>query len=199
MYVVAGANGAGKSTLTCGARDEFGVEPIDADAIQRQTGMSSAGAWSEGLRRCRAAMASEKTFLIETTLAGSDASRPSTYLALMQEAKARGYHVVLVFIALENADAHVARVADRVAAGMHNIPEERVRERYERSIETAADALRSVDHAILFDNSSVGEPFRPIFEIKNGTIVAQVEDLPTWARRLLRRFSSGVRKGNPMP
>jgi predicted ABC-type ATPase len=72
-------------------------------------------------------------------------------------------------------------------------------ERYERSIETAADALRTVDHAILFDNSSVGEPFRPIFEIKNGTIVAQVEDLPTWARRLLRRFSSGVRKGNPMP
>src|ERR1700681_1574817 len=121
MYVVAGANGAGKSTLTRGARNEFGVEPIDVDAIQRQTGMSSAGAWSEGLRRCREAVASEKTFLIETTLAGSDASRPSTYLQLMQEAKARGYYVVLVFIALENADAHVGRVADRVAAGMHDI------------------------------------------------------------------------------
>ena len=104
-----------------------------------------------------------------------------------------------MFIALENADAHVSRVADRLAAGMHDIPEEKVRERYERSIERAADALRIVDHAILIDNSSVGEPFRLVVEMENGTILAQVEHLPQWARRLLIRASSGVRTGTSMP
>jgi len=191
MYVVAGANGAGKSTLTHGAQHEFGVEPIDADAIQRQTGMSSAGAWSEGLRRCREAIANERTFLVETTLAGSDALRPSTYLRLMHEAKSRGYRVELLFIALGNANAHVARVADRVAAGLHDIPEEKIRERYELSLERAGDALHIADHAVLFDNSSAGVPFRPVLEFDSGKIVAEAQDIPEWADRILLRFIIG--------
>ena len=105
----------------------------------------------------------------------------------------------LTFIALENPDAHVARVADRVAAGLHDIPEEKVRERYERSLERAADALRIVDHALLLDNSSISEPFRAVAEIDRGEIVAQDNDLPRWARGVLLRFSLGIRTGETNP
>jgi predicted ABC-type ATPase len=41
MYIVAGPNGAGKSTLTSRVRRIVGVDPIDADAIQRETGTTS--------------------------------------------------------------------------------------------------------------------------------------------------------------
>jgi predicted ABC-type ATPase len=185
MYVVAGPNGAGKSTLTSRARSILGVEPIDADAIRRETGMSSAAAWAEGLRRCREALDERKSFLIETTLAGSDPYRPSTYLRLIKEAKDRGFRVELTFIALENADAHVARVADRVAAGLHDIPEDAIRERYERSLERAGIALLFADRGLLIDNSSATTPFREIVEIDDGAVVAYSDNLPQWVFRVL--------------
>ena len=77
----------------------------------------------------------------------------------------------ITFIALPNADLHVARVADRVAAGLHNIPEHLIRERYERSLERAAAALSVADHALLLDNSSAETPFRVVAEIVDGRIV----------------------------
>lgn len=200
MYVVAGPNGAGKSTLTRGARNEFGLEPIDADAIQRDSGMSSAAAWHEALRRCRKAIARRESFLVETTLAGSDPTRPSTYLTLMQEAKARGYRVDLTFIALANADAHVARVADRVAGGLHHIPEPLIRARYDRSLQRAADALHIVDHALLLDNSSAAMPFRLVLEAVSGTILVQGAKVPPdWVDRIRRRFELGITTGQPDP
>ena len=182
MYVVAGPNGAGKSTLARGARNEFGLEPIDADAIQRHSGMSSAAAWHEALRRCREAIEKRDSFLVETTLAGSDPSRPSTYLRLMREAKARGYRVDLTFIALANADAHVARVADRVAGGLHHI------------------ALHIADHALLLDNSSASMPFRLVLEAVSGTIISQGEDVPPhWVERIKWRFQLGITTEQPDP
>jgi predicted ABC-type ATPase len=173
----------------------LGVAPIDADAIQRETGLSSATAWTEGLRQCRQAIDEGKTFLVETTLAGRDALRPSTYLTLMIEAKSRGFRVDLTFIALENADAHVARVADRVAAGLHDIPERAIRDRYERSLKRAAVALSIADHAVLIDNSSIVRPFRPIAEIENGRLVSSLgpqgrDAVPDvkWVNAVLRSF-----------
>ena len=188
MYVVAGPNGAGKSTLTSQARHALGLTPIDADAIQRETGVTNAAAWAEGLRRCREAIARRASFLVETTLAGSDPARPSTYLKLMVEAKScYGYRVDLTFIALENADAHVARVADRVAAGLHDIPEQKIRERYEVSLSRAADAVRIADHALLIDNSSVVVPFREVLEFDEGATVGVAPELPQWVLRVLGR------------
>jgi predicted ABC-type ATPase len=197
MYVVAGPNGAGKSTLTRGAHDAFGVDPIDPDAIQRVTGMSNADAWSEGLRRCRAAIENSQSLLVETTLAGSGASRSSTYLDLMREAKSRGYRVELTFIALENASAHVARVGDRVAAGLHDIPEAKIRDRYERSIQRAMDAVLFVDRAVLLDNSSAAEPFRLVAEIDHGRVIARGDDLPWWAHFIVLRVLQEQRTEEP--
>jgi predicted ABC-type ATPase len=203
MYVVAGPNGAGKSTLTRGARDGFGVDPIDPDAIQRETGSGSSEAWYAALRQCRDAIGAKRTFLVETTLAGSDAARLPTYLRLMVEAKASGYRLDFTFIALGNADAHVARVADRVRAGLHGIPEEKIRERYERSWRNATTALAIVDHALILDNSSIEVPFRLIAEIERGDVVALADDVPTWVAsmlmglELIKRFEAATGHEKP--
>jgi predicted ABC-type ATPase len=127
------------------------------------------------------------SFLVETTLAGRDPARPSTYLKLMAEAKSYGFRVDLTFIALENADAHVARVADRVAAGQHDIPESLIRERYTLSLDRAAEALRIADHALLIDNSSVTTPFREVVEIDGQKVIVTNDDVPQWAYRIVRR------------
>jgi predicted ABC-type ATPase len=150
--------------------------------------VSNSAAWAEGLRRCREALENQCSFLVETTLAGSDPTRPSTYLKLMEEAKRRGFRIDVTFIALENADAHVARVADRVAAGLHDIPENKIRERYEVSLSRLADVLRLADHILLIDNSSAMFPFRPVAEITEGTIIAILHDAPPkWVVQALGR------------
>jgi predicted ABC-type ATPase len=185
MYVVAGPNGAGKSTFTERAHHIFGLEPIDADAIQRTSGISSSAAWAEGLRRCRAAIALQRSFLVETTLAGRDVNRPSTYLNLMAEARAKGFRIDVTFIALENADAHVARVADRVAAGQHDIPEHTIRKRYALSLLRLPRAIMLSDHALVIDNSSATQPFREVAEFENGARIAVDTPLPTWLKQAL--------------
>ncbi|MDB5069315.1 MAG: hypothetical protein JWM87_426 [Candidatus Eremiobacteraeota bacterium] len=114
----------------------------------------------------------------------------------MREAKSVGYRVDLTFIALSNADAHVARVADRVAAGLHGIPEQRIRDRYVRALTRAADALCFVDHAIVLDNSSATAPFRLLLEIEQGEITSREAVLPRWAQLIQALFFDGIRKGD---
>ena len=154
--------------------------------------MTSAQAWADGLRLCQEAIAKRTSFLIETTLAGRDPTRPPTYLKLMSDVKRQGFRVDLTFIALENADVHVARVADRVAAGLHDIPEQRIRERYDLSLSRAADALHIADHALLIDNSSARFPFRAVAEFDRGRVVALDSNLPRWAGTVMNRFAAGI-------
>ncbi|HTD33995.1 MAG TPA: hypothetical protein VK665_10065, partial [Candidatus Elarobacter sp.] len=129
--------------------------------------------------------------------------RPPTYLRLMADAKRSGYRLDFTFIALGNADAHVARVADRVRAGLHDIPEEKIRERYERSWRNATTALAIVDHGLILDNSSIEVPFRLIAEIEHGEVVALADDVPTWVAsmliglELIKRFASATGHEKP--
>ena len=48
--------------------------------------------------------------------------------------RALGYHVVLHFLELPDADFAVKRVARRVAAGGHDIPEPDIRRRFSRGL-----------------------------------------------------------------
>jgi predicted ABC-type ATPase len=185
MYVVAGPNGAGKSTYTQGARVLWGMAPIDADAIARETGSDSAAAWAEGLRRCRDAIAAKRSFLVETTLAGRNPDRPSTYLSLMSEAAANGFRIDLTFIALESPEAHVGRVEDRVNAGLHAIPQDKILARYHLALRRLPDAIRVANHVRIIDNSSVADPFRPVLEIDEGRLVVISEALPAWVQGAL--------------
>jgi predicted ABC-type ATPase len=67
------------------------------------------------------------SFAIESTLSGK------THLALIRDAKARGYRFLLHYIVIGSASQAVARVALRVKMGGHDVPEADVRRRYERS------------------------------------------------------------------
>jgi predicted ABC-type ATPase len=62
--------------------------------------------------------------------------------------------VVLVYIGTENVEINLARITNRVLAGGHDVPENDVRRRYQRSFENLPIALERADHTILFDNST---------------------------------------------
>ncbi len=75
-------------------------------------------------------------------------------LPRIRQLQTAGYLCHLVFCWLPNADMAVQRVARRVAAGGHHIPEDVIRRRYERGLENLfGDYLGVVDSWQLLDNT----------------------------------------------
>lgn len=135
VVVLAGPNGAGKSTaapfLLKGALKV--TEFLNADMIAR--GLSpfapESVAWEASeilLRRFDKLSERRVSFGLESTLATrSLASRLRKLIEV-------GYQFHLVFLFLPSVDLAVARVADRVRMGGHNVPIGDIRRRYKAGI-----------------------------------------------------------------
>lgn len=100
---------------------------------------------------------------------------------LLRSALAQGYRTYLYYVATDDPDINVARVAERVKNGGHDVPEEKIRSRYVRSLDLLMDAIRSSTRAYIFDNS--GNKSRRIWlaEVTNGTeLELKVDVVPAW-------------------
>lgn len=131
IIIIAGPNGAGKTSF---ARSFLPKEAqclrfINADLIA--AGLSpfapEVAAIKAGrimLEEITACVRREESFAFETTLSGLG------YLMHIQQWRAQGYLVSIYFLALPNVEAAIARVAERVRQGGHNIPEPVIRRRF---------------------------------------------------------------------
>ena len=76
-------------------------------------------------------------------------------MALIRDAKARGYRILLHYIVIGSATQAVARVALRVKVGGHHVPEDDIRRRFDRSRRHFLDDyLPLADEWGLWDNQS---------------------------------------------
>jgi predicted ABC-type ATPase len=135
IIVIAGANGSGKSTTAPSLlKGTLGVtEFVNADVIAE--GLSAfypeGAAFHAGrvmLERIHLLAKERVDFAFETTLASR------TFAPWIKELKQTGYIFHLVFLWLPNEEFAIARVAERVRMGGHNVPEETVRRRYNKGI-----------------------------------------------------------------
>lgn len=100
-------------------------------------------------------------------------------IQFLKFARANGFRTYLYFVATEHPDINVERVQIRVASGGHPVPEEKIRERYARSIALLFEALEQSDRAYIFDNSGTTKAF--IAEITNGeSLEFKVNEIPHW-------------------
>lgn len=97
--------------------------------------------------RLRTLTGERRDFVYETTLSSRQA------VNLMRQAGQAGYEVGLVFVVLVDPDLHVARVADRVRKGGHDIPEAVIRRRCEVAFDRLAAAIPFAQGALIYDNS----------------------------------------------
>ena len=131
IIIIAGPNGAGKTTF---ARSFLPAEAqcprfINADLIA--AGLSPFAPELEAIRagrlmigEIRNCVARGESFALETTLSGLG------YFKHILEWRAHNYRVSLYFLALPNVEMAIARVADRVRQGGHDIPESVIRRRF---------------------------------------------------------------------
>jgi predicted ABC-type ATPase len=144
--VFAGPNGSGKSTAA-NALDIIGLH-INADDIQARTGCSDLAAAKEAERLREHCLAGRMDFTFETVLS------TDRNMALLRRAKAEGYHVESVFVLTAAPEINVLRVKSRVSEGGHDVPEDKIRSRYTKSLANLPELRELSDVCTVFDNTS---------------------------------------------
>jgi predicted ABC-type ATPase len=120
-------------------------------------------------------LASNKTFTFETVM--SDTRK----LDFIKKAKALGFRIYFYFVATQDYRINIERVKSRVLQGGHSVPDDKIKERYFRTLDILLDAVRLSDSAFLFDNST--ENLLWIAEVSNGNTVhikVDNDDVPDW-------------------
>ncbi|ART70090.1 ATPase [Mycobacterium dioxanotrophicus] len=177
LDLVVGSNGAGKSTFV-----ELTLAPllpnspfVNADEIAKRRWPDDPATHSYDAARIaaqtRAALIERgESFIAETVF-----SHPSK-LELIDHAHQAGYGVVLHAVMIPE-DLAVLRVRHRVEAGGHDVPEDKIRERYQRLWPLVATAAARSESATFYDNSTAKGP-RIVAQVAGGFAVGA----PTWPK-----------------
>lgn len=212
ILVLAGVNGAGKSSVGGALLAEHGLDWFNPDAYARELvarlGMDVADAngraWQYGREQLQQAIDHGTCFAFETTLGAS------TIPAMLARAAAT-HDVQVIFCGLASPELHLARVRQRVAHGGHDIPEAKVRERWDASRANLIRLLPALTRLQVYDNSAPADPGGDIpdpvlvLETAHGrTLFPRADDAaalaatPAWARPIVQAALSMDAGGGAM-
>jgi predicted ABC-type ATPase len=154
LILFAGPNGSGKSSVTRRYQEQpsFPTRYINADEIAKtltegtqeereRTAFRTARQLRQDYREAGESFAFETVF-----------SHPSTLLD-MANCRTVGFTVHVVFVVTTDVRINIARIQGRVKAGGHDVPEDKIRSRYERSLRLLPRIVEQADIVDVFDNS----------------------------------------------
>ena len=184
LDLVVGPNGAGKSTFV-----ELTLAPllsgsafVNADEIAKQRWPEDPTSHSYEAAQVAAETRAKLIELGTSFIAETVFSHPSK-LELITSARAADYtialHVLLIPVGLA-----VERVRHRVKAGGHEVPETKIRERYQRLWGLVAAAIARCDSATAYDNSRLEGP-RIVAQVNDGFLIGSPA-WPSWTPDVLR-------------
>jgi predicted ABC-type ATPase len=155
VIIIAGPNGAGKTTF---AKEYLPNEAncptfINADLIA--AGLAPFAPETVSVKAARLMLneiefnvKKANSFAFESTLSGR------AYAKDIMEWKKLGYHITLIFLSLPSEEFAIQRVAARVAAGGHDIPEATIRRRFNAGLKNFHNIYKPLaDSWSLYDNS----------------------------------------------
>ncbi|HEX8348687.1 MAG TPA: zeta toxin family protein [Hymenobacter sp.] len=127
-----------------------------------------------------ALLAAKQSFTFETVM-----SHPSK-LEFLRDAQAAGYRTYLYFVATEDPEINIARVRARVKKKGHHVDRDKIVSRYARTLDSLFDAVRLVNRAFLFDNSSDAPQL--VAEVEEGKrIEFKTTTIPAWVDTYFRQ------------
>jgi predicted ABC-type ATPase len=185
LLIIAGPNGAGKTTVTSQIlKHEWvdGCEYINPDFIARDI----FGDWNSHEMVLKAAQFSEQqrekcladgsSLIFETVLSAPDK------IDFIRRAKQQDYFIRLFFIGTDNPQINAMRIAQRVMYGGHDVPIQKIINRYYKSIANCVLLSTMVDRLYVYDNSIENELTELLFRANDGKLVKQYAPIHEWAK-----------------
>ena len=151
IIVFAGPNGSGKSTFTELLKPP--VDYINADEIKKNLKCDDLTAAKLAEKQREDHLQNKEDFCFETVL-----STPRN-LNLLRRAKKLGYFIRCYYVLTVDPYINVYRVKSRVAEGGHDVPVEKIIERYDKALAQVCDVVEIADICHIYDNSTE-QPFR---------------------------------------
>ena len=167
VVVFAGPNGSGKSTIT-----ELLKPPMDyinADEIKKNIKCSDLEAAQLAEKQREEHIEQMSEFCFETVLS------TQRNIILLKKAKERGYFIRCYYVLTADPMINVWRVKSRVESGGHDVPEEKIIQRYDRALELIKDLVKICDVCHIYDNSG-SKPFRIFKKRKEQTYYDECAD-----------------------
>ena len=156
FHLLAGPNGAGKSTLYRALVSTGSIakalEFVNADLYEQshlqhivdlQARSEAARDWADNRREV---LLNAKTSFVSETVFSHDSK-----LALVTQAQALGFDVILYVVSVDDPQRLLARVSQRVREGGHHVPADRILQRYPRTMANLKKAVWLANLAFIYD------------------------------------------------
>ena len=181
IVAVAGPNGAGKTTFYHAHIAPAALRYVSADILARELEMDAYAAAKAADAIRRALLGRKESFAFETVFSDPAGDK----LNFLKEAVATGYTVALCFIGLEGPGLSEERVAMRVSQGGHDVPPEKLKSRFPRTLRNLKAAIGALPLVYVFDNSDLSRPFRKVGIFRSGRPAEKLKGAPDWLMRVL--------------
>ena len=182
IVALAGPNGAGKTTFFHAHLEPAALRFVNADLLARELGLEPYAAARAANALRHELVRQRESFIFETVLSDPVGDK----IAFLKGAAASGYNVVLMYIGIAGPRVSEERVAMRVSQGGHDVPTEKLRSRYARSLSNLRTAIRELPHVLVFLNDDLRVPFRRIAVFEAGRLVESARPIPRWFKPLLK-------------
>ena len=176
LIALAGPNGAGKTTFYRAHLQAAGVRYVNADVLAGELSLEPYAAAQVANALRRELVRQGQSFVFETVFSDPVGEK----LEFLKDTARQGYEVTLCFIGISSAEVSAQRVSMRVSQGGHDVPTEKLEQRYPRTLTNLRRAVRELPHVLIFDNEVLGHPFQKVAEAKEGRVVWKAAPLPQW-------------------
>jgi predicted ABC-type ATPase len=181
LVAVAGPNGAGKTTFYHAHIAPAALRYVSADVLARELDMDAYAAAKAADSLRRALLKQKDSFAFETVFSDPIGDK----LSFLRKAVAEGYTVVLCFIGLDDAGLSEERVAMRVSQGGHDVPTEKLKARFPRTMANLKAAIAALPLVYVFDNSDLRRPFREVAIFRDGRPTEKLKAAPKWFKSVV--------------
>lgn len=158
-----------------GDRDQpVGLRFSEGMLVSKDSGSSyDAALAADFIRACL--LRRRRTFTFETVLSHT------SKVDFLIKAKQAGFRNYLYFICTVDPAINVDRVRQRVLAGGHSVPEDKIVKRYSESLENLSKAIPYCHRVFLFDNSTEERSIDPVAEIDSkARLTLRTSFMPWW-------------------
>ena len=158
LFVVVGPNGSGKSSAIYETELDDSIIFVNPDDIARSEFADIVDEDERNYRAWLSCNAQRDALLAERITFGFETvgSHPSK-VEFIKKAKDLGYSVTVLFVSTEDPRINIERIRQRELKGGHGVPDEKVIQRYYRTLGLLKDYFEAADQIFIWDNTRDAE------------------------------------------